>query len=162
MSLNRKIVENNFDYIRKAIRKNSQEFLIAFFLYEITGIKKEEITDDIINSVDSILEENECYYDERLHDRIVNIKTEVLNDKLRDSLNNYIDNCTDQEWNYLLNEYNISDDEDYMGEVREDMEDAIIEDFNDAEEEKQEKLLKYFSKYDSKEKELEQEEDLEK
>lgn len=162
MSLNRKIVENNFDYIREAIRKNSQEFLIAFFLYEITGIKKEEITDDIINSVDSILEETDCYYDERLHDRIVNIKTEVLDDKLRYSLNNYIDNCTDQEWNYLLNEYNISDDEDYMGEVREDMEDSIIEDFNDAEEEKQEKLLKFFSKYDSKEKEQEQEEDLEK
>ena len=148
MSLNKDAVEKYLDYIKEAISTNSQEFIIAFFLYEINGIKKEEITDDMINSVDSILEDTEYYYDEQLRDRISNIKIEMLNDKLRDSLNNYIDKCAPEEWEKLISDYNIMDTENYMGEVRESLEEAVVEEFEVADEEQQEGLLKFFSKYD--------------
>ena len=157
MSLNKDAVEKYLDYIKEAISTNSQEFIIAFFLYEINGIKKEEITDDMINSVDSILEDKEYYYDEQLRDRISNIKIEMLNDKLRDSLNNYIDKCTPEEWEKLISDYNIMDTENYMGEVRESLEEAVVEEFEVADEEQQEGLLKFFSKYDVIEKEQEEE-----
>jgi len=157
MSLNKVLVEKNLDYIREAIRTNSQEFLVALFLYEINNVRKEELTEDMIQSVDNILEDVEYYYDEQLRDRISRIKIEMLNDKLRHSLDCYIDNCSDQEWGNLLNEYNIEDSENYMGEVRENLEDAIILEFEDADEDRQEELLKRFSKYDEKEKEQEEE-----
>lgn len=157
MSLNKDAVVKNLDYIKDAIRTNCQEFMIAFFLYEINGIKKEEITDDMINSVDSILEDTEYYYDEQLRDRISNIKTEMLNDKLRDSLNNYVDKCNVEEWEKLISDYNIMDTENYMGEVRESLEEAVVEEFEVADEEQQEELLKFFSKYDVIEKEQEEE-----
>ena len=95
MSLNKEAVEKNLDYIREAYRTNSQEFIIAFFLYEINGMKKEEITKDVINKVDHILDETEYYYDETMRDKIKNVKTDLLQEKLYDSLNTYIDKCTD-------------------------------------------------------------------
>ena len=97
MSLNKDAVEKNLDFIREAYRTNSQEFLIAFFLYEINGTKKEELTEDMINSVERILDETEYWYDDLMRDKIRNIKTEILKNQLSDSLTNYIDNCTDQE-----------------------------------------------------------------
>lgn len=157
MSLNKDAVKKNLDYIRAAYRVNSQEFIVAFFLYEINGMKKEDITEEVINKVDHILDETENYYDEYMRDRIRNVKTELLKEKLNDSLNNYIDNCTDREWNKLSREYNISNEENYMGEVRENMEEAVMADFEDAEEERQEEMLKFFSKYDEIEKEQEEE-----
>ena len=159
MSLNKEVVLKNLDYIREAYRTNSQEFIIAFFLYEINGMKKEEITEAVINKVDHILDETEYYYDESMRDRIRNVKTELLKEKLNDSLNNYIDNCTDREWNKLSREYNISNEENYMGEVRENMEEAVMADFENAEEERQEEMLTFFSKYDVIEKEQEEEQE---
>ena len=40
MSLNKEVIEKNLDYIRETMRTNTDEFLIAFFLYEINGTKK--------------------------------------------------------------------------------------------------------------------------
>ena len=157
MSLNKEVVLKNLDYIREAYRTNSQEFIIAFFLYEINGMKKEEITETVINKVDHILDETEYYYDESMRDKIRNIKIELLKEKLSDSLNNYIDNCTDQEWNKLSKEYNVSNEENYMGEVRENLEESIMEYFEDEELEKQEEMLEFFKKYDVIEKEQEEE-----
>lgn len=157
MSLNREVVLKHLDYIREACRSNSQEFIIAFFLYEINGMKKEDITEDIINQMDNILDRTEYYYDETMRDKIKNIKIEILKEKLNESLNNYIDNCTDQEWNKLLNEYNVSDEENYMGEVRENLEESIMEYFEDEELEKQEEMIEFFGKYDAIEKEQEEE-----
>ena len=157
MSLNKDTISKNLDYIREAYRTNSQEFIIAFFLYEINGTKKEELTEDMINSVEKILEETEYWYDDLMRDKIRNIKTEILKNQLSDSLTNYIDNCTDQEWNKLLNEYNVHDEENYMGEVRENLEEAIMEYFDDEELEKQEEMLEFFKKYDFIEKEKEEE-----
>jgi len=157
MSLNKDAVLKSLDYIREAYRTNSQEFIIAFFLYEINGITKEELTQDMIDSVEKILDETEYWYDELMRDKIRNIKTEILKNQLSDSLTNYIDNCTDQEWNKLLNEYNVSDEENYMGEVRENLEESIMEYFEDEEPEKQEEMLEFFKKYDVIEKEQEEE-----
>jgi len=75
MSLNKDAVEKNLDFIREAYRTNSQEFIIAFFLYEINGTKKEELTEDMINSVERILDETEYWYDDLMRDKIRNIKT---------------------------------------------------------------------------------------
>ncbi len=157
MSLNKDAVLKSLDYIREAYRTNNQEFIIAFFLYEINGTKQEELTQDMINSVEKILDETEYWYDDLMRDKIRNIKTEILKNQLSDSLTNYIDNCTDQEWNKLLNEYNVHDEENYMGEVRENLEEAIMEYFEDEELEKQEEMLEFFKKYDVIEKELEEE-----
>ena len=157
MSLNKDAVLKSSDYIREAYRTNSQEFIIAFFLYEINGITKEELTQDMIDSVEKILDETEYWYDDLMRDKIRNIKTETLKNQLSDSLTNYIDNCTDQEWNKLLNEYNVSDEENYMGEVRENLEESIMEYFEDEELEKQEEMLEFFKKYDVIEKEQEEE-----
>ena len=157
MSLNKEAISKNLDYIREAYRTNSQEFIIAFFLYEINGITKEELTQDMIDSVEKILDETEYWYDDLMRDKIRNIKTEILKNQLSDSLTNYIDNCTDQEWNKLLNEYNVSDEENYMGEVRENLEESIMEYFEDEELEKQEEMLAFFGKYDAIEKEQEEE-----
>ena len=59
MSLNKEVIEKNLDYIRETMKTNTDEFLIAFFLYEINGTKKEELTEDMINSVYLALEEFE-------------------------------------------------------------------------------------------------------
>ena len=157
MALNKDAVLKSSDYIREAYRTNSQEFIIAFFLYEINGITKEELTQDMIDSVEKILDETEYWYDDLMRDKIRNIKTETLKNQLSDSLTNYIDNCTDQEWNKLLNEYNVSDEENYMGEVRENLEESIMEYFEDEELENQEEMLEFFKKYDVIEKEQEEE-----
>ena len=157
MALNKDAVLKSSDYIREAYRTNSQEFIIAFFLYEVNGITKEELTQDMIDSVEKILDETEYWYDDLMRDKIRNIKTETLKNQLSDSLTNYIDNCTDQEWNKLLNEYNVSDEENYMGEVRENLEESIMEYFEDEELEKQEEMLEFFKKYDVIEKEQEEE-----
>lgn len=94
MSLNKEVIEKNLDYIRETMRTNTDEFLIAFFLYEINGTKKEELTEDMINSVYLALEEVEYYYDEGLRDNIRSIKTEIDKSRFKDSLTNYIDKCT--------------------------------------------------------------------
>lgn len=78
MALNKELVEKNLNLIREAYRNGNQEFIIAFFLYEINEMKKEDITEDIINKVDSILDETENYYDEDMRDSIKNIKVEKL------------------------------------------------------------------------------------
>lgn len=157
MALNKELVEKNLNLIREAYRTGSQEFIVAFFLYEINEMKKEDITEDIINKVDSILDETENYYDEDMSDSIKNIKVEMLQDKFTDSLTNYIDNVTEQEWKKLLKEYNVLDIENYMGEVRRKIEERIMIEFEDADEERQEEMLMFFSKYDDIEKEQEEE-----
>lgn len=157
MSLNKDAVSKSLDYIREVYRTNSQEFIVAFFLYEINRITKEELTQNMIDSVEKILDETEYWYDDLMRDKIRNIKTEILKNQLSDSLTNYIDNCTDQEWNKLLNEYNVSDEENYMGEVRENLEESIMEYFEDEELEKQEEMIEFFGKYDTIEKEQEEE-----
>lgn len=157
MALNKELVEKNLNLIREAYRNGNQEFIIAFFLYEINEMKKEDITEDIINKVDSILDETENYYDEDMRDSIKNIKVEMLQDKFTDSLTNYIDNVTEQEWKKLLKEYNVLDLENYMGEVRRKIEERIMIEFEYAEEERQEEMLMFFSKYDDITKEQEEE-----
>lgn len=157
MALNKELVEKNLNLIREAYRTGSQEFIVAFFLYEINEIKKEDITEDIINKVNSILDETENYYDEDMRDSIKNIKVEMLQDKFADSLTNYIDNVTEQEWKKLLKEYNVLDLENYMGEVRRKIEERIMIEFEYAEEERQEEMLMFFSKYDDITKEQEEE-----
>lgn len=155
MALNKELVEKNLNLIREAYRTGSQEFIVAFFLYEINEMKKEDITEEVINKVDHILDETENYYDESMRERIRYVKTELLKEKFRNYLNNYIDNCTDREWNKLLKEYKISNRENYMGEVRKNMEEVVMADFED--EETQEEMLIFFSKYDDIEKEQEEE-----
>ena len=86
MALNKDAVLKSSDYIREAYRTNSQEFIIAFFLYEINGITKEELTQDMIDSVEKILDETEYWYDDLMRDKIRNIKTETLKNQLSDSL----------------------------------------------------------------------------
>lgn len=139
------------------MRTNTDEFLIAFFLYEINGTKKEELTEDMINSVYLALEEFEYYYDEGLRDNIRSIKTEIDKSRFKDSLTNYIDKCTEEEWKLLLDNYNIRDVENYMGEVRNNVEEAVMEEFEDADKEQQEELLSFFDKYNPIDKEEEEE-----
>lgn len=155
MALNKELVEKNLNLIREAYRTGSQEFIVAFFLYEINEMKKEDITEEVINKVDHILDKTENYYDESMRERIRYVKTELLKEKFRNSLNNYIDNCTDREWNKLLKKYKISNRENYMGKVRKNMEEVVMADFED--EETQEEMLIFFSKYDDIEKEQEEE-----
>jgi len=157
MSLNKEVIEKNLDYIRETMRTNTDEFLIAFFLYEINGTKKEELTEDMINSVYLALEEFEYYYDEGLRDNIRSIKTEIDKSRFKDSLTNYIDKCTEEEWKLLLDNYNIRDVENYMGEVRNNVEEAVMEEFEDADKEQQEGLLSFFDKYNPIDKEEEEE-----
>lgn len=107
--------------------------------------------------MNSILDETENYYDEDMRDSIKNIKVEMLQDKFADSLTNYIDNVTEQEWKKLLKEYNVLDLENYMGEVRRKIEERIMIEFEYAEEERQEEMLMFFSKYDDITKEQEEE-----
>lgn len=82
-------------------------------------------------------------------------------DKLYDLLTNYVDNCSAKEWANLLKKFNVIDQENYMGEVREKLEDAVMGTFEYLEKEEQEKLFKMFKKYELKQ-EPEQEEELEK
>lgn len=81
---------------------------------------------------------------------------------LYELIDNYCENCTDKEWEELANDYCISEDENYMGEVREKLEEAIIEGYKSSNQEEKEQLINRLSKYMTKEKEYnEQEEELE-
>lgn len=51
MALNKELVEKNLNLIREAYRTGSQEFIVAFFLYEINEIKKEDITEETAEKV---------------------------------------------------------------------------------------------------------------
>ena len=144
MSLNREVIEKNLDYIRETTKTNRNEFLIAFFLYEINETKKEELTEDMINSIYHILEESEYYYDEELRDNIRSIKTKTDKTQFKDLLNNYIDKCTEEEWKLLLNNYNIKDTENYIGEVRNNIEKAVIEEYEDADQDLKNDLFYFF------------------
>jgi len=78
-------------------------------------------------------------------------------------VNNFCESCTDKEWDDLTNDYCISNNENYMGEVREKLETAIYENFKSSTEEGKEKIINKLSKYIIKEKdELEKEDDFEK
>lgn len=67
-------------------------------------------------------------------------------------IKNYIDKCSIEEWEKLLNEYNIDDTENYMGEVRQNLEESIKEIYNSISNKEQIKMLNYFSKYEDIEK----------
>ena len=157
MLLNKEVIEKNLDYIRETTKTNRNEFLIAFFLYEINETKKEELTEDMINSIYHILEESEYYYDEELRDNIRSIKTKTDKTQFKDLLNNYIDKCTEEEWKLLLNNYNIKDTENYIGEVRNNIEKAVIAEYEDADQDLKNDLFYFFYKHsvDKEEEELE-------
>ena len=70
----------------------------------------------------------------------------VLED-LRNTTTNYLDNCTDEEWKKILNDYCIEDIENYMGESREKIEETIIECFKDMDKESIESEINRYSKY---------------
>lgn len=70
----------------------------------------------------------------------------VLED-LRNTITNYLDNCTDEEWKKILNDYCIEDIENYMGESREKIEETIIECFKDMDKESIESEINRYSKY---------------
>lgn len=70
-----------------------------------------------------------------------------LLDKLYEVINNYIDNCSDTEWDRLLSEYNINNQENYMDEVRNNFIEAIME-FNWDESNKNiSKIISRYNKY---------------
>lgn len=163
MSLNKELVEKNFDYIEEAIKVNNREFFVALFLYDVVGVEKDEITEDIIKYVHNVLDETEHYYDENLRDNILRAKTDKLIQQLEFLVDNYIEKCTTEEWEELLDEYNILDVENYMGEVRENLEEAITEDYRSSDNEEKQKIINRLSKYITKEKEYDEpEEDIEK
>lgn len=67
-------------------------------------------------------------------------------------INNYIEKCNQEEWGELLNEYNIDNTENYMGEVRQNIEESIKEIYNSLSYKEQIKMLNFFSKYEDIEK----------
>jgi len=72
-------------------------------------------------------------------------------------IDNYIENCTDEEWKELLDKYNIDNEENYMGELREKIEEAILQDYLQLSFKEQVEMLIFFEKYrnkDEKEKSL--------
>lgn len=73
---------------------------------------------------------------------------------LQDALSNYIDNCTEDEWKKILNDYCIEDNENYMGEVRTKLEEVVLDSFNDMDKESIEMEINKYSKYLNKEMEM--------
>lgn len=67
-------------------------------------------------------------------------------------INNYIERCHQEEWEELLNEYDIDNTENYMGEVRQNLEESIKEIYNSLSYKEQIKMLNFFSKYEDIEK----------
>ena len=70
----------------------------------------------------------------------------ILED-LQNTITNYLDNCTDEEWKKILNDYCIEDIENYMGESRRKIEETIIECFKDMDKESIESEINRYSKY---------------
>ena len=70
----------------------------------------------------------------------------ILED-LQNTITNYLDNCTDEEWKKILNDYCIEDIENYMGESRKKIEETIIECFKDMDKESIESEINRYSKY---------------
>lgn len=70
----------------------------------------------------------------------------ILED-LQNTITKYLDNCTDEEWKKILNDYCIEDIENYMGESRRKIEETIIECFKDMDKESIESEINRYSKY---------------
>lgn len=68
-------------------------------------------------------------------------------------IDNYLENCSEKEWKKLLSKYNIEDNENYIGEVREKVENAIYQDYINSTFKEQVKMLTFFEKYKNLEKE---------
>ncbi|MDO5569427.1 MAG: hypothetical protein Q4G04_04895 [bacterium] len=79
------------------------------------------------------------------------ITNEKFNEELDSLVNNYINNCSDKEWKELLCDFNIDEDECYMGETRKNLSDAILEYYSDTNNPSYNDAVKKFSKYFEKE-----------
>ena len=77
-------------------------------------------------------------------------------------LDNYFLGCTDKEWEELLDKYCVHDEENYMGEVRDKLGEAIINEYENLSELERSKKRDFFSKYLGKDKETQQEYEIEK
>lgn len=75
------------------------------------------------------------------------MKNKRLIEKLNDVINKYIDNCNDTEWERLLSEYSINNQENYMGEVRNNLIEAIIESNRDKNNKELNEIIAKYSKY---------------
>lgn len=65
---------------------------------------------------------------------------------LYDLIDNFCENCTEEEWNELLNRYCIDDNEGYMGETRKDIEEAILNDYNFSDIDEKQSIINFLER----------------
>lgn len=131
----------------------------AIYSFNANDMTNEEIFDTFIKMLDEIYNNYGIYnknnrldftFKELKEDRKSYSKHQnnkkILED-LQNTITNYLDNCTDEEWKKILNDYCIEDIENYMGESRKKIEETIIECFKDMDKESIESEINRYSKY---------------
>lgn len=118
----------------------------------MTQIEKNDIDDEMINLVYEAIEKYDSIYNDSLRDNVDDKRDEKYLLDLTKYIDNYCENCTDQEWKSLLDDYCIDDQENYIGEVRTNLNYAIEEKFRDSDLYDRRKMLEYFKKHIYKEK----------
>ena len=68
MSLNRKAIEEHLKYLEED--KYDKEFYVALLLYDVLGIRKEELTDKQIKRVYKLQDDYQSIYDDDLRERL--------------------------------------------------------------------------------------------
>ena len=90
---------------------------------------------------------NEYEIERKNYDKLIENKIDLY-----ELIDNFCESCTDKEWDELLKQYCISDNENYMGEVRKNIEEAIITDYNSSSEEDKRKIINQLNRYVNQEK----------
>jgi len=83
MALNRNAIEEHLKYLEED--KYDKEFYVALLLYDVLGIKKEEVTDEQIKRVYDLQDDYRSIYDEDLRDRLM-YESELEKDELEEEL----------------------------------------------------------------------------
>ena len=68
MSLNRNAIEEHLRYLEAD--KYDREFYVALLLYDVLGIRKEEVTDEQIERAYELQDDYQSIYDEDLRERL--------------------------------------------------------------------------------------------
>ncbi|MBQ2947123.1 MAG: hypothetical protein IJE04_04665 [Bacilli bacterium] len=69
MGLDRKVIEEHLKYLDED--KHYNEFYVALLLYDVLGIRKEDLTDEQIDRVYDLEDEYESIYNEDLRYRLL-------------------------------------------------------------------------------------------
>lgn len=154
----------DIEYIRKLCETfdnhnhNVYEIETSLAIYEFMDKNIKDISDEKIQCVFDIIHSQDDVFNEYIKEEIMKLEKSDKNelDRLYEVIDSYCENCSDAEWEKMLDDYCVANDENYMGETRKNFENSVREVYEESSVERRKEIIDGFSKYSEKEKEEEE------